>query len=75
MGPDDWTSKVGDGRRLGALLASRLLDSGPEEAFDRLTKLCAELLGSPVAMVSLVDERRQFWKSSELPDGPGHLVI
>jgi diguanylate cyclase (GGDEF)-like protein len=49
--------------RLGVLRATQLLDSAPEAAFDRLTRLAARLLGAPVALVSLVDERRQFFKS------------
>lgn len=39
------------------------MDSPPEAAFDRLTKLAVLLLKTPVALVSLVDERRQFFKS------------
>ena len=49
--------------RLAALRASDLMDSPPEAAFDRLTKLAVLLLNTPVALVSLVDERRQFFKS------------
>ena len=37
--------------------AARLLDSPPEEAFDRLTRLAARLLGAPVALVTLVGRR------------------
>jgi len=40
------------------------MDSGPEERFDRLTRLVAATLGVPVALVSLVDTRRQFFKST-----------
>jgi diguanylate cyclase (GGDEF)-like protein len=50
--------------RMRALLSTHLLDSAPEHAFDRLTRLAAGLLGAPVALVSLVDERRQFFKSA-----------
>jgi signal transduction histidine kinase len=49
--------------RLAALRATALLDSPPEEAFDRLTRLASQVLGVPVALVSLVEEDRQFWKS------------
>ena len=49
--------------RLAALQASGLLDSPPEAAFDRLTHLAVLLLNAPVALVSLVDDRRQFFKS------------
>ena len=49
--------------RLAALRQTGLPDSGPEEAFDRLTRLATRALGVPVALVSLVDEHRQFFKS------------
>ncbi|HVH44704.1 MAG TPA: diguanylate cyclase [Labilithrix sp.] len=54
----------GDANRLRVLGSTRLLDSPPERAFDRLTRLAAGLLGAPTALVSLVDERRQFFKSA-----------
>ena len=50
--------------RLRMLEATGLLDSAPEEAFDRLTRLATSLLRTPVALVSLVDARRQFFKSA-----------
>lgn len=49
--------------RLEQLRASALLDTLPEKQFDRLTRLTARLLGTPVALISLVDGRRQFFKS------------
>lgn len=54
---------LADPDRLAALRATALLDSPPEEAFDRLTRLASKMLGVPVALVSLVDEDRQFFKS------------
>ena len=36
------------------VLSPPLLDTPPEEAFDRLTRLAARLLGAPVALVSLL---------------------
>lgn len=53
-----------DPRRLAALKETGLLDSAPEEAFDRITRLVAHLLGTPVSLVSLVDADRQFFKSA-----------
>ena len=50
-------------RRLEALRASGLLDTPTEASFDRLTRLATKLLRAPVALVSLVDEDRQFFKS------------
>ena len=49
--------------RLEALRRTLLLDSPPEEAFDRLTRAATTLLRVPVALVSLVDGDRQFFKS------------
>ena len=55
---------VRDPRRLAALRQTGLLDSEAEAAFDRLTRLAARVLRAPVALVSLVDGDRQFFKSS-----------
>ena len=49
--------------RLAALRRLALLDSPAEQAFDRLTRLAATILHVPVALVSLVDQDRQFFKS------------
>jgi len=48
---------------LDALRQTSLLDSPPEEAFDRLTRLATTVLRVPVALVSPVDGDRQFFKS------------
>jgi GAF domain-containing protein len=50
--------------RLRALYASGLLDSPPEEAYDRITRAAAAALDAPTAAISLVDVDRQFFKSS-----------
>lgn len=60
---DPAPSCVTNPRRLAALRATELLDSPPEEVFDRLSRLAAALLHAPVALVSLVDADRQFFKS------------
>ena len=56
-------AQVGDPTRLAAVAATNLLDSDLEEVFDRLTRLAAAVLDVPWAFVTLVDERRSFWKS------------
>jgi len=53
-----------EARRLSVLQATGLLDSDAEARFDRLTRLSARLMGAPVALISLVDDRRQFFKSA-----------
>ena len=55
--------RIGDPDRLDALAATGLLDSAPEEAFDRAVRLATRLLGTPVGLVSLVDKDRQFFKA------------
>ena len=52
-------------QRLNALRASELLDTPPEERFDRLTRLAQRLFGVPIALVSLVDAERQWFKSRQ----------
>jgi GAF domain-containing protein len=49
--------------RQAARNASGLLDTAPERAFDFVTRLVTRLLGSPTALLSLVDKDRQFFKS------------
>ena len=49
--------------RLKTLRDTGLLDTVPEEGFDRLTALAAALFDAPIALVSLIDEERQWFKS------------
>ena len=50
--------------RLNALRRTGIMDSAPEERFDRITRLAAALFDVPVSMVSLVEKDRQWFKSS-----------
>jgi CheY-like chemotaxis protein len=50
-------------RRLRALQQTGLLDTAAEERFDRYTRIAAALFDVPIAMVSLVDRDRQWYKS------------
>src|SRR4051794_19320809 len=56
------TAALTDPVRLAAVRASGLLDTPPEEQFDRLGRLAAALLRAPVALVTLLDVDRQFFK-------------
>jgi diguanylate cyclase (GGDEF)-like protein len=49
--------------RVDTLRKLNILDSAPEERFDRLTRLAKRLFGVPIALVSLVDADRQWFKS------------
>lgn len=76
--PEDETA------RLAALEASGLLDSEAEAVFDRLTFLATQVTDSPMALLTLVDERRQWFKSRigvSFPETPrehafcGHAIL
>lgn len=53
----------GEKERLKALHATNLLDTPLEERFDRITRLAAAVFQAPIALISLVDESRQWFKS------------
>lgn len=50
--------------RLAALRALSILDTPPEQEFDDLTALAAHVCGTPIALISLLDESRQWFKSA-----------
>ena len=50
-------------RRLEVLWQYEVLDTPPEEAFDDFTALAAQICEAPIALISLVDENRQWFKS------------
>jgi diguanylate cyclase (GGDEF)-like protein len=51
--------------RLCALQRYEVLDTAPEEAFDRITRLAKAMLDIPIVLVSLVDKDRQWFKSRQ----------
>lgn len=53
---------VEEARRVRSLHALSILDTPPADRFDRLTRLARKLLDVPVALVSLVDENRLWYK-------------
>lgn len=79
---------VFDPARLAAVRSTGLLDTAPEEQFDALTRLVVQVTGAGRAFVTVVDDRRSFWKSCvggpELPleqrqnlvqESPCHILI
>ena len=73
-----------EAHRLSALDELQLLDTPPEERFDRLTRLAARTFNIPIALVSLVDRDRQWFKSRHGLEAPetardisfcGHAIL
>ncbi len=50
-------------QRLKALTALRILDTAPEAIFDHLTNVAARAFNAPIALISLVDTDRQWFKA------------
>ncbi|USX28974.1 sensor domain-containing diguanylate cyclase [Oxalobacteraceae bacterium OTU3CINTB1] len=51
--------------RLTALRSMNILDTPAEERFDRLTRMAKRMFRVPIALVSIIDENRQWFKSNE----------
>lgn len=73
-----------EAERLDALESLSLLDTPPEDRFDRITRLATRLFDVPIALVSLVDVNRQWFKSRQGLDAPetprdvsfcGHAIL
>lgn len=67
-----------ESQRLESLRLYRILDTPPEVAFDRITRIIAKTVGVPIALVSLVDQDRQWFKSKygiEASETPRELAF
>jgi len=57
--PPDQNDEV----RLAVLNAYNILDTGEEKDFDDLTDLASAICQTPIALISLIDDKRQWFKS------------
>ena len=53
----------GEQERLADLRALKILDTPPEERFDRIVKLASDVFEAPIAYIALVDAERQWFKA------------
>lgn len=56
---------LNEAERLADLRSLRLLDTPQEERFDRIVRLAADVFGTPMAYIALIDEQRQWFKARE----------
>ncbi|HUN60764.1 MAG TPA: GAF domain-containing protein [Candidatus Sulfotelmatobacter sp.] len=64
--------------RVAALNRYAILDSEPEQSFDDLVSLAAHICQTPIAMLSLVDDHRQWFKSKygvEIKETPKEISV
>ncbi|HEY6541531.1 MAG TPA: hypothetical protein VIZ18_11360, partial [Ktedonobacteraceae bacterium] len=52
-----------EAQRLSSLRALQILDTPPEERFDRITRLAKMFFDVPITLISLVEDKRQWFKS------------
>ncbi len=57
------TDNLSEGARVSALRGYGVLDTPNEAAFDEIVREAASVLGTPIALISLIDENRQWFKA------------
>lgn len=63
LGNPPYPIPTNESNRLKAVAASGLIDTAPEQVFDRLTWLASKIAATPMALMSLLTARRQWFKS------------
>ena len=71
--PDGHHTRLQDPARLSTLSGVDLMDTEPEDVFDRAVRLATRVTGTPVGLLSLVDGERQFFKAHAGLTGPAAL--
>jgi len=59
------SSTSNEAKRLEALRSYEILDTPPEAAFDRITKIASLVMEAPICLISLIDADRQWFKSRQ----------
>ena len=59
----DYPKPINEERRVAVLRSINILDTYPEERYDRITRLAKKFFNVPIALVTFIDENRQWYKS------------
>ncbi|CAM3022576.1 adenylate cyclase [Legionella steigerwaltii] len=59
------TSQKFEDKRLDALLSLKIMDTSPEECYERLVRLAIDLFNIPICYIAFLDEKRQWFKARQ----------
>ena len=75
---DKMTEEQKEEKRLQELYQYQILDTQEEKDFDDIVKLASQICGTPIALISLIDERRQWFKARkgvEIQETPRNIAF